>query len=330
MIAPELPASLKAALDAALTGVARGELAARAAAISNAYRDGGDSGAIKSRADALAYALVRMPATFAAVAASFNALRELRDNFAPTSLLDVGAGPGTASFAAAAAFGSLTRFDLLDANPALRALALDLARDDPRLAALNYAAGDARQKLAEAAPAELVIASYVINELGEAARGALADLLWQKTTDVLLVIEPGTPSGFERMRALRARLIGQGAFVIAPCPHERACPIAAPDWCHFTQRLPRSRAHRQLKAAEVPYEDEKFCYVALSRTKPMLRAARVLAQPLLSKVQARTKLCGEGGVGIVTTPRRDKAAYARVKKLAWGDALIEAAPPSSE
>jgi len=330
MIAPELPSSLKASLDAALNGVARGELAARAAAISAVYRDGGDSGAIKNRADALAYALVRMPATYAAVAASFNALTELRDNFAPTTLLDVGAGPGTASFAAVEAFSSLTRFNLLDANPALRALALDLAQDDPRLATLNYAAGDARQKLAEAAPAELVIASYVINELGEAPRAALADMLWQKTTDLLLVIEPGTPAGFARMRALRARLIAQGAFVIAPCPHERACPIAAPDWCHFTQRLPRSRAHMQLKGAEVPYEDEKFSYVALSRTPPLLRAGRVLAQPLLSKVEARTKLCDENGVGIVTSPRRDKAAYARVKKLAWGDALIGTVTPSSE
>ena len=124
-------------------------------------------------------------------------------------------------------FRRCTRFDLLDANPALRALALDLARDEPRLAALDYLAGDARAKLADAAPAELVIASYVINELGEAARGALADLLWQKTTDTLLVIEPGTPAGFERMRALRARLIAQGAYVIAPCPHERPCPIEA-------------------------------------------------------------------------------------------------------
>jgi ribosomal protein RSM22 (predicted rRNA methylase) len=202
-------------------------------------------------------------------------------------------------------------------------LALDLAQDDPRLSALNYLAGDARGKLAEAAPAELVIASYVINELGEAPRAALADLLWQKTTDMLLVIEPGTPAGFERIRALRARLIGQGAYLIAPCPHERPCPIEPPDWCHFTQRLPRSRAHMQLKGAEVPYEDEKFSFVALSRTPPLRRAGRVLAQPGLSKVAASVKLCGEDGLRIITIPRRDKTAYARAKRLAWGDALIE-------
>jgi ribosomal protein RSM22 (predicted rRNA methylase) len=330
MITPELPWSIKASLDAALNGMARGELAARAAAISIAYREGGNSGAIRNRADALAYTTVRMPATYAAVAASLNALIELRDDFAPATLLDVGAGPGTASFAAAQAFSSLTRFDLLDANPALRALALDLAQDDPRLGALNYVAGDARSKLVVAAPAELVIASYVINELGEAPRAALADRLWQKTADMLLVIEPGTPAGFARIRVLRARLSAQGAYVIAPCPHERECPLQTPDWCHFTQRLPRSRAHMQLKAAELPYEDEKFSYVALSRTPPLRRASRVLAQPGLSKIAATVKLCSSDGVGVSTFPRRDKAAYARVKKLAWGDALIEGGAFSSE
>ena len=67
-----------------------------------------------------------MPATYAAVTASLNALCEIRPDFAPNSLLDVGAGPGTATWAAAEAFSSLQDFALLDANGALRALALDL------------------------------------------------------------------------------------------------------------------------------------------------------------------------------------------------------------
>ena len=74
-----------------------------------------------------------MPATYAAVTASLNALREIAPGFAPKSLLDVGAGPGTASWAAAEAFPSLQAFALLDANSALRALALDLAAGSARL-----------------------------------------------------------------------------------------------------------------------------------------------------------------------------------------------------
>ena len=51
--------------------------------ISQTYRDGGGSGAIRSETDALAYALARMPATYAAVTASLNALREITPDFAP-------------------------------------------------------------------------------------------------------------------------------------------------------------------------------------------------------------------------------------------------------
>ena len=126
MTPPDLPAELKSALDARLHGLSRSDAAERSAVISKTYRDGGGSGAIRSEADALAYALARMPATYAAVTASLNALAEITPDFAPNSLLDVGAGPGTASWAAAEAFSSLTAFTLLDANRALRALALDL------------------------------------------------------------------------------------------------------------------------------------------------------------------------------------------------------------
>src|SRR3981189_3333217 len=101
MISPDLPAELKAALDARLKGFSRNDAAERAASISKTYRDGGGSGAIRSETDALAYALARMPATYAAVTASLNALREIAPHFAPATLIDVCAGPGTATWAAA-------------------------------------------------------------------------------------------------------------------------------------------------------------------------------------------------------------------------------------
>src|SRR6516225_3953899 len=133
MIQPTLPAELKSALDAKLQGLPRSEVAARAALISKTYRDGGGSGAIRSETDALAYALARMPATYAAIAASLNALNEIAPDLAPETLLDVGAGPGTASWAAAEAFSSLQDFTLLDANATLSRLALELAQDSTRL-----------------------------------------------------------------------------------------------------------------------------------------------------------------------------------------------------
>jgi ribosomal protein RSM22 (predicted rRNA methylase) len=323
MIPPDLPTELRAALEAKLQGLSRNAAAERAALISRTYREGGNSGAITSEADALAYALARMPATYAAVTASLNALCELKPDFAPTSLLDVGAGPGTASWAAAAAFASLRSFTLLDANAALRALALDLGRTSMRLGQMTYHRGDAGAVLAEAEPADLVVASYMIGEIGGCRQGALTERLWAKARDTLLVVEPGTPAGYQRLLALRQQLIASGAHVAAPCPHEGRCPLEAPDWCHFTQRLPRLRAHMQIKGAELPFEDEKFSYVALTRTPVARRLARVLAQPVVSKVEVSAKLCTTGGLRIAKVPHRDKKAYARSRRWSWGDAAVE-------
>lgn len=318
MTSPDLPAELRAALNARLEGLSRSDAASRSAVISQTYREGGGSRAIRTETDALAYALARMPATYAAVVASLNALTEILPDFSPTSLLDVGAGPGTASWAAAEAFSSLQRFTQLDANAALRTLAQTLFRDSTRLDNTLYELGQARALLDKAEPADLVIASYMIGELGDVERAALTDALWSRTRDMLLVVEPGTPAGYARIISLRARLIAAGAHVAAPCPHDGACPLVAPDWCHFSQRLQRSRAHKQVKGADAPFEDERFAYVALTRAPIAQRPSRVLAQPEVGKVEVAAKLCTPDGVAITKIPRRAKADYAAARRWRWG------------
>jgi ribosomal protein RSM22 (predicted rRNA methylase) len=68
-MSPDLPGPLRAALDRALEGVPRKGLAERAARTSQAYRAGQpSSGVIRDTDDALAYALTRLPATYAACA----------------------------------------------------------------------------------------------------------------------------------------------------------------------------------------------------------------------------------------------------------------------
>ncbi len=318
----DLPAELKAALERKAQGVSRKDAAQRADTISKNYRGGGDSKSIKTEEDALAYALSRMPATYAAIAACLNAIMEIRADFKPVSLLDIGAGPGTATWAAAEAFSSLNNFKLLDSNPVLRELAVELSRSGSRLTALNYSQGNAEKLLDDASSADLVIASYLIGELSNSGRMALADAMWAKTNDTLLIVEPGTPNGYARIIEMRTRLIVKGARAIAPCPHDNACPLIAPDWCHFSQRLARSRAHKHLKGAELPYEDEKFSYVALTRTNLTERPSRVLAQPKVTKIAVTAKLCAKDGVKIENVPHRDKQNYSRARKINWGDAIF--------
>src|SRR5271156_4097741 len=128
----QLPPALAAALADILEGVPRQALARAAQQISQDYRQGQTSQAIATPLQASAYALTRMPATFAACAAVFSRIKEVMPDFAPSSLVDMGAGTGAASWAATTAWMSITSALLLDQNPALRTLAarLGLANAD--------------------------------------------------------------------------------------------------------------------------------------------------------------------------------------------------------
>ena len=307
------PPVLTAALDQMLDGVSRKDLALRAEKMSAAYRTGASSGGIINAADALAYAVARMPATFAACAAVFARLAEAMPDFSPTSLRDVGAGPGTAAWAAQAQWPGIAATILLDRNPALRALAQKLA-DALRVDA-QIIAGDIGMGMPQA---DLVVASYVLAEQPESQAAAIAADLW-RDAQTLVLIEPGTPAGFARIRAARAALIDAGAHVAAPCTHDNVCPMTGDDWCHFSQRLARSRDHMALKNAHVPFEDERYAYVAVTREPIERHVARILAPPLESKPGLTFKLCDADGLRSAFVGTRDKENYRRVKKRGWGD-----------
>ena len=320
-----LPAGIRAAIAAMLEGVSRNELAAHAARLSERYRGGaGSSEAITNTLDVLAYLVARMPATHAAVASSLDAARVAAPGFAPRSLLDIGAGPGTASLAATAVWPEIAGATLIDADRRLLAAAADLAAASghPALASAERIVGNAFRLGRDLPEADLVVAAYVLAEVHDTAAAIAA--LWPAATGMLVLVEPGTPDGFARVRAARAALIAGGAAIAAPCPHAAPCPIVAPDWCHFSARLPRTRDHRLAKSAEVPFEDEKFAYVAAVRPTVDIAPypARILAPPHASKAGIRLKLCrSDGTIADETAPRRDRAAYAIARRARWGDAL---------
>jgi ribosomal protein RSM22 (predicted rRNA methylase) len=186
----------------------------------------------------------------------------------------------------------------------------------------SYRQGDALVLLAEAQPADLVVASYTAGEIAAGELARFTQLLWAATAGAFVVIMPGTPQGYQLVLRMRGELIAAGARVAAPCPHERPCPLSPPDWCHFAQRLRRSRDHLRIKGAEVPFEDEKFSYAVVSRSEPQLIDGRVLAPPKITKSAATTKLCTDGGVVTDIAPRRDPDAYRRRKSWRWGDGVL--------
>jgi len=317
-----LPPELRDAIEQLVHAAPQQSLAARAARTSDAYRDGrGSDATIRDAGDVAAYLAARLPATYAAIAASLNAVAARAPGFFPQSLLDFGSGPGTASWAAAQAYPSLHTITMFDRSTALLKAAKELAQTagNPALQNAQIMNGGLAS-LETAAAHHLVLAGYVFAELPEAELKQTAKRLWTLCSGILLIVEPGTPAGFERIRMIRETLLSQGGSIAAPCPGACVCPIASPDWCHFTVRLPRSRTHMRAKGADVPFEDEKFSYVAFAREHIALQPiqARILARPHVMKPGIRFKLCTAEGIVDRTITKRD-TAYKTATRKDWGD-----------
>jgi len=308
----EMPQGLRQRVNAWLAGHEHGSQREAARELSAQYAAGRASSSI----DLAPYLTARLPATYAAVASVLAEVAQLKIDFAPQSALDIGAGPGTASFAAQEQWQSLKHFTLLESDARFVALAQSLAQDLPNLEILH-------QRLQQLdCRAELVMAAYVLVELPEAEAAPSALKLWQACTETLILVEPGTPQGFARLRAARSALLGQGAHLIGPCTHEKTCPMAGHDWCHFKARLARSREHMHAKGASVPFEDEAYSWVAFSRSKTVWPAARVIAPVEKTKAGLTLSLCTETGLTQTTIARRVKPAYNAARHIKWGDAFM--------
>jgi ribosomal protein RSM22 (predicted rRNA methylase) len=319
----ELPAALRQAVERELDGVPLDELRRAADSLSRRYRDELRDGSLHLSGQLAvgAYLATRLPATYAAIRAAIDSAAAALPDFEPRSLLDIGAGPGTALWAASDRWPGLDRAALVEASAAAREVGARLASFAP-LPVASWIAADVASAFPDLPRSDLVTIAYVLDELAPATRATVVDHAWRATSGVLLVVEPGTPAGWQRILAARSQLLAAGARLAAPCPHRHPCPLVAPDWCHFARRVARSRLHRLAKSAEVPWEDEKFIYLAASPSNPEPKGSRVLAPPRRSSGHATLKLCqSDGTVAERGVSKRDGETWRAARRLDWGDSF---------
>ena len=319
----ELPPALRQAVDQTLHGVALADLKRAADILSRRYRGEVRDGRLhlSDRLAAQAYLATRLPATYAAIRASLATVAEVRPDFAPATLLDIGAGPGSALWAARDCWDSVEDATMVETSDAIRKVGADLATHAAPTR-VSWVPGNIETGLPALPRADVVTLAYVLDELPPVLISRVTDQLWALTGDMLVVVEPGTPAGWRRILEVRSRLVAAGAHLVAPCPHQAECPIAAPDWCHFARRVARSRLHRLAKNAEVPWEDEKYIFIAASRTPGEVPAARVLSPPQSASGTIRLKLCRQDGSAAERlVSKREGAAFKTARRLDWGDAV---------
>jgi ribosomal protein RSM22 (predicted rRNA methylase) len=177
---------------------------------------------------------------------------------------------------------------------------------------------------------DLVVLGHVLNELRPEVRQAVVEFAWRSTAGLLLIVEPGTSAAFPVVRAARDHLLTLGAHTIAPCAHDRPCPLAG-DWCHFPQRVVRPDFQRRARSAPSPWEDSKFSYAAMARfAAPGPIWARIIDEPASNKAYAEVKVSSQTGIARLQGLKRHREAYRYIRGLFWGDSLSEPpAPPVS-
>ncbi|MGW6574906.1 small ribosomal subunit Rsm22 family protein [Streptomyces sp. NPDC054945] len=289
-----------------------------------------DAPVLRDRSDVAAYAAYRMPATFEAVRGALDGLAEAAPDWAPGSHVDVGGGTGAATWAVDATWDGPRETTVLDwAEPALalgRELAAASSSEVLRAAAWRRAVIGSGLALPEV---DLVTVSYVLGELTAPARTAVVAEA-ARAGQAVVLIEPGTPEGYLRIREARDQLIEAGLRIAAPCPHDGTCPIeVGQDWCHFSARVSRSSLHRQVKGGSLPYEDEKFSYVAAARFPTEPAASRITRRPQIRKGLVLLELCGPEGDGLtrVNVTKRQGDLYKAARDVDWGQAWPPAPQP---
>ena len=316
--------SLRSAIDALAAHADRRALAASSAALSSVYRaDPGrprTAGAMEGDAARLAYLATRFPATVAALARVGAEVAARVDLSSVDEVLELGAGPGATPWALADLVSPTARFTLVDEDHRMLAIAGALAERRWPGEARRVTTTLARLSAPEAVgAADLVVVSYALGEIAPGARSDLVSRAWAAARRALVVVEPGTTEGFARVLDARGLGLRLGGHLLAPCPHEAACPVAGPDWCHFSVRLERSRLHRQLKGGTLGYEDEKFSYVVLAREAGPRASARLVRRPTVHPRHVVLSTCGPEGLDEVTITKREGPRYRTARHARWGD-----------
>ena len=320
---------LHAALLHVLHGVEYDVLRARVTAMSARYRaeqvDDTTPG-MGDDLDCLAYAVVRMPATYRAIQSALRAAQRHVGAFA--THLDLGGGTGSAAWAAASLWPDIAT-EIVERQPAAIRLGrrLTVATGNQTTAYADQArtgvdpawtSADLR-RWTPSRQVDLITIAYVLNELTDDARHeVIATAAASATT--LVIVEPGTPRGHRRILDARNQLIESGMAIAAPCPHQSACPLVHNDWCHFAVRLPRTELHRLLKDGIRNYEDEKFSYLIATREPAQPAGSRIITRPTHAKGRVVLDLCTTAATRERTVVPKSSPNHRTARSATWGDA----------
>ncbi|KAF9172703.1 37S ribosomal protein S22 [Mortierella sp. AD010] len=250
--------------------------------------------------ESMAYIAAVAPSSYSAIK---NVLEEVNTRVPDLQIktfMDFGTGPGTGIWAANEVWKTPLQYTGIDASLAMLETAEDIlgTMSSKGTPIQNVTFKPFLSHGSQAVKHDIVMSAFTLSEITTPAlRKSTLEHLWDNTNDMLILIDRGTPSGFKILAEAREQILGldtdriktkpkydnfghilpeeeppmrEPAHVLAPCPHDKVCPMYASlardsQWCHFSQKVQRPDFLRKTKHSKDNYEDSRYTYVVLRK-----------------------------------------------------------------
>nr|CCA19192.1 conserved hypothetical protein [Albugo laibachii Nc14] len=294
--------------------------------------------------ETLAYLAYEIDANYATLYNAFRQLRNKDQDFQPSTMIDFGAGPGTASWVAKEFFNdSIQKYQIVEPSQAMTDAAQVLMEDFNGFS-IRRSLDELRSEVLLNIKYDFIVMNYVLSEVtNDFERVKIMSVLWELLSEngYLVIVDRGSPWGSHQVRSARQFILDSvndsedfSVRVVAPCPHNEKCPASKGTWCHFVQRSPvvlrpRDGTPRRWHGQK----GSKFSYVVMKKgsllstseaeTNASLKAsvARMIRGPLLTKRNVILDLCTPQGVierRTVTKGTSLREVYRASRKAHWG------------
>jgi len=287
---------------------------------------------IKDFHDALGYLALRVSSTYSQIYGALESIKELNPNWKPESILDLGSGPGTGIWAAAELFPSLNNAVAIERDKNFINIGQEIS------GSLNNIKVEWQQTdLSKALPKlyenfDLVVIANVLNEMDSDGIQKTLNFAKNHCNGIIVIIEPGTPYGYETIIETESLLHSPQSVLIAPYIQNKFIDsedvtfiqrIKRPD---FQKRVRQVQRKKEIDKSKLlppsDWEESKYYYLAYSKFKSELSPTkRLLDKSKQFKPYMEIKALTKDGVKIEQIMKRDKINYKIARKAKWGDIL---------
>lgn len=200
----ELPKVVQERVDEEIRNIKLSELKKVSEDVSNKYLDnknGANNSILNTKLQVLAYSIMRMPATYAANVKVLEYVFRKVNKEEIKNIIDIGAGVGTSAWAMLQYIDN-PNILCIEKQKDMQELGMHIMSGIEALKNVYWENLDIINSNIKKA-ADLVMCSYVINEIPKEKRIDIVNKIISLSNNLAIIIEPGTPAGFENIKLIK-------------------------------------------------------------------------------------------------------------------------------